>query len=190
MYKKAGIVVGIALIILAGVIYWTFGNKDEQTAEGETTPSASLVSTEEKPKPKPKPVETTPLEPIEQKEPVTQPVQPVEPVVVTPVEDKPQSVFSEVDAEALGKPIITRQEVMVVSKKKVLILDSEYGKNTGKQLAYTAELLSGDETMSLFLNGVAYESVKIGDKLKVDYNIYKNDKGVEFPVIMNVATVQ
>lgn len=188
MFKKAGIVVGIIIFLLAGVIYWFVGNMEKQDAEGIKNPSASFVE-KEKPVVETEVEKQEPQEPVQTENPQTQPNQDNQPIPPVQVVEQKQ-VFIEIDESALGNPIITRTEVMVVAKKKIVVMDSNYGQNDGKQMVYSLELLSGEEKISFFLNGVAYDSINVGDKLKVDYNVYKNNNGVSFPIIRNVETVQ
>lgn len=183
MFKKAGIVVGVTIILLACGIFWFVNNMDKEGAEGNPAPSVQekpnqqKVVTEQTNQSTQQPANQTGSTGSNQQ------VQPQ-----PSVEQK--QVFSILDESELGNPFITRSEVMVVAKKKLVLMDSNFGEDTDKQLVYAVDLLYGDKTMTLYLNGVAYKSLKVGDKLKVDYSIYKNDKGVEFPIINSVEQVQ
>jgi hypothetical protein len=184
--KKAGVVVGVTIILLAGILYWTAGNIKKGGAEGTKTPSAQISSSEalngvtEK---KITAIKATPKEPVKE----TAPVQPVVQPVIQPVIQK--HVFTELDESDLGSPIITRTEVMVVSSKKIILIDSNFGEKTDKQLVYCVDLLYGDGVLSFYLNGSSYKSLTVGNKLKVDYEVYKNNNGVSFPVIVSVETI-
>lgn len=100
------------------------------------------------------------------------------------------TTFSDISKDSLGEPITTKTEIMVVSDKRIQLMDGNYGTTKDKQLVYIADLLGGNETYHLYLNGSAYKSVDVGDKLKVKYSVYQNSTGVEFPVIMNVTTAE
>jgi lipopolysaccharide export system protein LptC len=178
MFKKAGIIVGIALIAVACIIYWLVGNKTKK-GEGVNTPSPSSVST-----PAPKVTSTstqqTPIEPS--KTPTVTPAQ----VAVSEIPVGSQ-VFQELDEVSLGLPTITSEEIMVVAKKKVILLDSNYGAKEGKQLVYSADLLGNNNNtrLSLYLNKTAYDGIAIGDRLQVKYSVFSNNVGVQFPVVIS-----
>lgn len=186
MNKKAGIIIGALFIIAVLFLNWMFnGNKEDNTkAEGSKPPSAYSV-TENKPVEKPK----TPQVP-------STPVKEDVPTEVTQVdtfdsnETTKKTAFKELEESDLGKPVISRTEVMVVSKKKVIVLDGDVATSESKQLVYAVDLLTGDETLSLYLNGVTFNELRVGDKLKVVYNVHKNDANVDFPVIMSVDRVE
>lgn len=189
MYKKAGIIVSIVFIVLAVVIYWTVANLDkEDKAEPKVeTPSKPKVMTEPTTV---KQTTTTTEKVVEKSEPnqkeVTVETKPVK-QELTKIPADSKKVFSELAESDLGDPEANRTEVMVVSKKKVMVLDTKYGTKEGKQLVFAVDLLYGDDTMSFTMNKVAYDDLSVGDKLKVDYSLYKNDKGVVFPAIVSVV---
>lgn len=180
--EKAGIVVGCLFIILALLTYWMFGNKPE-----EKTPVTKLVpEVTETAKPTTKP--TLPPSPTEGAAPITK----VEPVQSSGVLST--TVFSEFPADTLekelGEPIITNAEVMVVTNRKVTLLDYNAGTGTtdGKQLSYSLTLLSADNsrTLTAFMNASAFSGIAVGERLTVTYHIYKNANGVEFPLIVSI----
>ena len=47
---------------------------------------------------------------------------------------------------------------------------------------------NGDK-LTLFMMKSAYDSYHVGDKLNVVYQVYKNDVGSEFPVVLSVTSV-
>lgn len=185
MNKKAGILVGMVFIILVLVLNWMFnGNSETDTkAEGTKQPSAYSVNQDNTVKDE---ADKVPSTPVEEKPPTS--VQQVETFDSTKGEKK--KVFKEIEVSDLGKPVISRTEVMVVSKKKVIVLDGDAESSEGKQLVYAVDLLTGDETLSLYINGVTFEQLRVGDKLKVVYNVHKNDANVDFPVIMSVDRIE
>lgn len=182
MFKKAGIVVGVTIILIACLLYWWVGKMDDKKVE-EVTPTTEVTDittvTPSDPNTKTEVVEPLPVE--------TQPTVVETPTL--PVEEQKQ-VFSILDEGDLGEPLITRTEIMVVSKKKVVLMDSAFGTDGGKQLLYAVDLMYGEGLMTLYLNGVVYTTLNVGDKLQVDYKVFKNDKGVSFPTITSVDTVQ
>ncbi|MNP20368.1 hypothetical protein D3C76_1129370 [compost metagenome] len=106
---------------------------------------------------------------------------------MTSSNDKKQTTLEESD---LGTPIKELDEVMIISKKKIVLLDGTTIAN-GTQLAYCVDLTSNstNQTLSLYTNGVVYDSLKIGDKLKIKYSLYKNDSNVEFPIIISAEGI-
>lgn len=190
--KKAGIVVGVTIIILAVALYWVVGNMKKDRAEG-TTPSAQTLTNSKQTENKANTGGNKPDTTTQSNSVTTAPTQqsgnttttPVQPI--TPVQ---KQVFKELDESELGNPITVRTEIMVVSSKKIILMDSNFGENNGKQLVYCVDLIYGDGTLNFYLNGTTYQNLKVGDKLKVDYQVYKNNQGVSFPVIMSVDAVQ
>jgi hypothetical protein len=179
MFKKAGIIVGIAFIIVACIVYWLVGNITKNKGEGVNTPSPSSFST-------PTPTIAIPVTQQTQTEP---PKTSTDIPVKVPVKEIPEGsqVFKELDEVALGEPTTTREEIMVVAKKKVVLLDSNFGAKEGKQLVYTVDLLGNNNStrLSLYLNKTAYDGVTIGDRLQVKYSVFSNDVGVQFPVVIS-----
>lgn len=187
---KAGVVVGVAIILLALAIFWIANgvNKDK---EGENTASKAVESSEkaegvskattseEKP--------ATSQKKTEESKPSK--VQETPSKVATSASNGNTSagehVFSTIDYDDMGEPVKNRTEIMVISNKKVVLMDSSYGTTEGKQLVYAVDLLYGEGVMTLYMNGQSFEELKVGDKLKVEYDMYTNNKGVLFPVILN-----
>lgn len=168
--KKAGIVVGLTLILLAGVLFWVTSQiekKEGRAGEKQSSPAPSFIA--ESPK--------------ETRE-----------VNVKLSEDSGQDnrqesgkTFMEFVEEELGKPKASYTEIMVVSKKKVVLFDGSVGTKENKQLVYSVDLLGNNmNSFSLYLNKSAYDMLKVGDKLKVEYVIYENDVGTKFPAVISV----
>lgn len=196
MYKKAGIVVSLTIIAIACGIFWFVHSQESGEKEGVvTTPPSSNTETVKQPVTKQEVVGAveTPkvVEPVVVAQPVEKAVitQPVE-QPITDVSGVRDHVFYDVDPDSLGKAVSKHTEVMIVSKKKAVVLDGQYGKKENKQLVFVLELMYGNETMDFYLNGSAYQGINVGDKLKVDYEIHKNDVGVSFPVIMSVIKAE
>ncbi|MNV37154.1 hypothetical protein D3C71_1286630 [compost metagenome] len=184
LHQKAGIVIGVMLFVLAGVIYWFFGDKPK--AEEVSISSASSFPQETA---TPTPVVTTP--------PPAQ-IQEGKEGYVSTEGVVSKKIFKEVDENSLGDPANTVKEVMVVAKKKVVLMDSnafnvgeDYNKE-GKQLYYVVDVgaLSGTTKLSLYLNYSAYSSLNIGDKLSVTYKLYKNKSQIEFPLVISTEKLE
>lgn len=209
MARKAGIIIGLLVVTLAISLWFIFGDsKPETRAGGGKTPPASVVkkqpqssaNTSEQ-------VGTTSSTQVEEKteqvsdessnEQIKSQPQTVTTKEVTTTsqvnpsaEKKPKQEFLKIDEEGMGQSVISRSEVMVVAKKEVIVLDGAVGTKKSKQLVYAVQMLSGSDRFSLFLNGVVYKQVNVGEKLKVDYDVYRNDNGVDFPVVMNATVVK
>lgn len=207
MSKKAGIVVGIVIIVLAITIYVIavkVGGGTDQAPEKDIRTEQKDITSVENEQPKVEKQQVVVQEPKEEVQ-----VEPKKEVVVVekevPVKEekgKQQttagdgisstkvggSTFQDISSDSLGEPVTTKTEIMVVSAKRIQLMDGKYGTDEDKQLVYVADLLGGKETYHLYLNGSAYKGVKVGDKLKVKYSIYKNASGVEFPVIINALS--
>lgn len=167
--KKAGVVVGLTLILLAGVLFWVTSQmeKDDRAGEKRSSPAPSFVVEE--------PKETKTVD--------------VKPSADSSQDNRQESgkTFMEFAEEELGEPKATYTEIMVVSKKKVVLLDGSVGTKENKQLVYSVDLLGNNtNSFSLYLNKSAYDALKVGDKLKVEYLIYENDIGTKFPAVINV----
>ena len=97
--------------------------------------------------------------------------------------------FIEIDEDSLGD-YESQEEIVLVSKKKLVVLDNNSNKGY-KQLSYCIDLILNDGTvLSYFVPLTSYESIIVGDKVKVIYNIYKNDNGTKFPTILSVSRVE
>ena len=196
MYKKAGIVVGLVAMLLAGFIYWYSHSLDtEKAADVKTTPAASSTSTE-KTDPKPVPVSDTSKTNTGEVKDNSSPddssksynSKPASPVTVTmPEQDEQEQVFKELEEGDLGKPVATSTEILIVVKKKLVLMDGAYGTSENKQLVYAVDMLGNDNNtrLTLYLNQSAYAGVSLGDRLKVQYFTYKNSSGVKFPVVIS-----
>ncbi|HBG5344165.1 TPA: hypothetical protein KQG29_001529 [Clostridioides difficile] len=81
-------------------------------------------------------------------------------------------------------------EIMIVSKKKVMLADLDKSSKNGKQILFALELLNSDnETISLYVNQNIYNTISIGNKLNVLYSIYINDNGIKIPFINEVTKI-
>jgi hypothetical protein len=195
MYKKAGIVVGLVAMLLAGFIYWYSHSLDtKKAADVKTTPAASSTSME-KPEPKPVPVSQTTEKTTGEVKGNSSPddssksynSKPVSPVTGSITDQEQERVFKELEEGDLGKPVATSTEILIVVKKKLVLMDGAYGTTENKQLVYAVDMLGNDNStrLTLYLNQSAYSGVSLGDRLKVQYFTYKNASGVKFPVVIS-----
>lgn len=183
--KVKGTIFGVLVILLAIVVYWL-----SMIAVGEGNPSAPSFNS----------TGITTFSGNTQQQVIKHTVQNSQPssssnsstnLVVqtsTPTQQTQQSrVFSFVSSSSLGTPISTSTGIMVISSKSVMILDSNFGTKTGKQLAYTISMLYSSGVLRYFVSGDVFRSLSVGEKLKVTYDVYENNLGVTFPVVMNVS---
>lgn len=170
--KKAGIIVGITIVILALVIYWiATAVRSDREAGGIGDPPASFVS--------------------EGQQVVQTSGQPSSSTNNTGSNKNEEKVFMYFDDKSLGDPKDTKNEIMVVSKKKIVLMDAARGTREGKQLVYCVDLFGSDsEQISLYLNQTAYNSLDIGDKVRVKYLVYENNVGTKFPAVISAEKVE
>lgn len=96
----------------------------------------------------------------------------------------------EVPEDTVLNPTSVENEVMIVASKKVLLIDMEVGSNENKQMVYVLDMLSADsKKVSLYVNGVVYDDIKVGDALNIQYNKYVNKNGVEVPLVLQATKV-
>lgn len=187
MFKKAGIIVGVLIILLALGLNWFFGKDTKKVSEIDINqPNEQVIQEPVIESVVQQPV--TPPEVIEE-QPVVQ--TPQVPVNNTVHQQQTPTSMSEVDLTQLGNPIKEETEVVIISKKRVILLDSSPSSTTNKQLAYSLDLITGKNTqLNHFVSSTTYDAFNVGDKLKLTYNVYVNDNGVEFPTIMSVELVE
>lgn len=187
MHKKAGIVIGLVLVTLAIAIHFIFGVGKGDNPKNDPKPTQGTHATN------PPKVDTTPAPSLQQ--PVQQQTQQPQPQNQAPVsQDQPSKVFSEFTesefAKSLGEPKSSNKEIMTVSSKKVVLMDSDStaGSKTGKQLVFAVSLQGDNSDLKLtaYLNKDAYDTLNVGDKLTVDYEVYENVNKVKFPVIRGI----
>lgn len=187
MYKKAGLIIGVLIILVALGLNWFF-NKDGKEVSEIDIKQPNQTKVEE---PVKQPVVQ---QPIEQPQQVVQ--QPVVETTPQQVQNEPQQVvtkssLTEVDLTQLGNPVKEETEVVIISKKRVILLDSSPNSSSNKQLAYSLDLITGSNNqLNHFVSANTYEAFNVGDKLKLTYNVYRNVNGVEFPTIKSVELVQ
>lgn len=178
--KKGGIIVGLVILALAGIIYWL-------APVGEDANQEKPVVVEKVKAPVKQEVVQQPVKEVVKSETV---VKSQTEVVKNTEETKPlplyQNTFTEVSESSLGSPTYSSTELMVVSKKKMLVMDTAVGTDGGKQLLYAVEMIGGSTPVTLYLNGGAYSGLVLGDKLSITYTVYENIKGIKFPVVLGV----
>ncbi|HBE9444510.1 hypothetical protein [Clostridioides difficile] len=100
------------------------------------------------------------------------------------------SSIKEVSNDILQYFNAPKTEIMIVSKKKVMLADLDKSSKSGKQILFALELLNSDnETISLYVNQNIYNTISIGNKLNVLYSIYINDNGIKIPFLNEVTKI-
>jgi hypothetical protein len=72
-----------------------------------------------------------------------------------------------------------------------MMIDENTDSSEPKMLTYCFDVLTPENMkLTLFVTNVVYTQYNVGDMLKVNYQIYQNDKGIQFPLVLNVLSVQ
>lgn len=187
MYKKAGIILGVVIILVALGLNWFFNKDSKEVSDIDI----NQPNNEQSQPPVQQPVAQQPVE-QPQNQAQQQVVQNTPQTVPT---QQPQTNVStsllEVDLTQLGSPVKQETEVVIISKKRVILLDSSPNSLEGKQLVYSLDLITGNNTqLNHFVSATTYEAFNVGDKLKLTYNVYENINGVQFPTISSVELVE
>jgi len=182
--KKAGILVGSVLILLAVVIFWlskSLGSSSEPKTGGADAPPVSHTIA---PQPQTGEADAPSVSHMVASQPQSGGTD-------GNVVDAPSKTFLELDESQLGEPVLTKTEIFVVADKKVIVLDGAVGTKLNKQLVYSVGLLdsSNNAKFSLYLNKAGYDTLNIGDRVKVQYYVFKNDVGTEFPAVISAERV-
>lgn len=159
---KAGIIVGIGIIVIALVFFIIFGIKLNPDNEKDDT-KQNEVQTEQ--------VQTTQAQ--EQ-----QPVQ-------TNVQTTQNTQIIEVSDESFSS--LTKQEVqeIAVVSRKYIQCDSKM------QLFYTVDvILSNNQNVSYYVSEPGYAYLNVGDKVNVSYVVCTNANGAKFVLVNAVTTVE
>lgn len=194
--KKAGIVLGIFFIVIA-ILLCVFGlkfiNKEESqepnsgVTENISNSEINQPSVEQQPVIEQSPaVEQTPV--VEQP-PVVEQSPTVD--VVEKVITKEVSGVMTIDETGLGEPISTKEVIVHITNKRIMMIDENTDSSEPKMLTYCFDVLTPESMkLTLFVTNVVYTQYNVGDMLKVNYQIYQNDKGIQFPLVLNVLSVQ
>lgn len=199
--KKAGIILGIFFIVIA-ILLCVFGlkyiNKGEtQDPNTEVVENIDNSANTEVQNP---PVEQTPVieqQPIVEQTPVVQ--QPTTETqtqtpnveVVEKVITKEVSGVMTIDESGLGEPIMTKEVIVHITNKRIMMIDEDTDSTEPKMLTYCFDVLTPENMkLTLFVTNIVYTEYNVGDMLKVNYQVYQNNKGIQFPLVLNVTSVQ
>lgn len=197
--KKAGIILGVFFIVIA-ILLCVFGlkyiNKGEtQDPNTEVVENIDNSANTEVQNP---PVEQTPVieqQPIVEQTPVVQ--QPTTETqtpnveVVEKVITKEVSGVMTIDESGLGEPIMTKEVIVHITNKRIMMIDEDTDSTEPKMLTYCFDVLTPENMkLTLFVTNIVYTEYNVGDMLKVNYQVYQNNKGIQFPLVLNVTSVQ
>jgi cytoskeletal protein RodZ len=199
--KKHGIVLGFTVIFIALIIWWIsnliLSKKAENTLTvGTNQTSNKTVSKVEETKGKEDSTTVTPstsdtqstnsqttTNQVNDTQSTTNQTTSSDTTTTTANEGVVKKFFN-VNLSSLGEPTTHKANGVVTSKDLNLVQQK-----SGFQLQYFATItLEDGETLDAFLNETAFDSLNVLDKVVVDYKIYKNDSGIEFPLIISLAT--
>lgn len=186
--KKAGIIIGVVVVLIAVALFGISQVIENKNAVKLNNPSEVINEVdvnndkEHKNQNDNKSKEPQVVKPVES-------VRPLETVTEKTVE-KTVSAVSTINKNTLGEVFLEKEEIVVISAKRLVLVDEEYGSKSGKMLTYCFDVLTNDNTkLVLFMTAKSYENYNIGDKLMVRYDIYKNINDVIFPVVLSVSSV-
>jgi hypothetical protein len=191
--RKAGIILGIVFIIVA-IVVLIIGNK--VTRDKGNVSENPVVEQEEIKNEDKKGNITDDDEKIEEKEEENKPVleqnlQPAVKEVVTQVIDKDNTSVKTINSTALGDSSEIKEVISVISNKRILLIDEQIDAKDRKMLTYVFDVMTPDNSkMVVFVTKSVYDTFNVNDRLKVNYVTYKNDIGVEFPLVNFVSAVE
>lgn len=203
MYKRAAIILTVVILIITLLVFFIIGkvNKNQENLDDPSVNNSEVVQIEDNEETQntqnDKVSNTENIENTEEventnntesdgndSENVNNP-QIVEVVKeVSSVKTIDESALSELESSDVDEVIVR------IENKRLIMIDEDTDNYTGKMLSYCFDTTTpnGDK-LTLFMMKSAYDSYHVGDKLNVVYQVYKNDVGSEFPVVLSVTSV-
>lgn len=200
MYKRAAIILTVVILIITLLVFFIIGkvNKNQENLDDPSVNNSEVVQIEDNEETQntqnDKVSDTENTEEVENTnntesdgndpENVNNP-QIVEVVKeVSSVKTIDESALSELESSDVDEVIVR------IENKRLIMIDEDTDNYTGKMLSYCFDTTTpnGDK-LTLFMMKSAYDSYHVGDKLNVVYQVYKNDVGSEFPVVLSVTSV-
>ena len=200
MYKRAAIILTVVILIITLLVFFIIGkvNKNKENLDDPSVNNSEVVQIEDNEETQntqnDKVSNTENTEEVENtnntesddnnSENVNNP-QIVEVVKeVSSVKTIDESALSELESSDVDEVIVR------IENKRLIMIDEDTDNYTGKMLSYCFDTTTpnGDK-LTLFMMKSAYDSYHVGDKLNVVYQVYKNDVGSEFPVVLSVTSV-
>lgn len=180
--KKAGIILGIFFIVAALLVFFIstkISNKNE-VKENNSTP---IVSVDNENKKNNNDIQQSA---VVEEQPTPQVVTQVE----TKVVEREVSSVKTIKDNDLSNLKSTHDVVTVISNKRILLIDENTSGSDKKTLTYCFDVLTPDnQSLVLFVTKSVYDNYKVQDRLKVSYDVYTNDSGIEFPLVSSVTSV-
>ena len=207
--KKAGFIIGIMFFIVA-ILLCVFGlkmiNKEEvpevpntevvdNTQQGQQTQQPQVQPNGEGNQQVQQPTEQPNQQQTQQPQQPQQTQQPTQQqgttTVVEKVVTKEVSGVMTIDENSLGTPIATKDVIVRIINKRVMMIDEDTDSKNPKMLTYCFDVLTPDNMqLTLFVTHSVYTLYNVADMLQVSYQIYTNDNGIQFSLVLNVTTVQ
>lgn len=200
MYKRAAIILTVVILIITLLVFFIIGkvNKNQENLDDPSVNNSEVVQIEDNEETQntqnDKVSSTENTEEVENtnntesdgndSENINNP-QIVEVVKeVSSVKTIDESALSELESSDVDEVIVR------IENKRLIMIDEDTDNYTGKMLSYCFDTTTpnGDK-LTLFMMKSAYDSYHVGDKLNVVYQVYKNDVGSEFPVVLSVTSV-
>lgn len=200
MYKRAAIILTVVILIITLLVFFIIGkvNKSSENLDELSVNNSDVVQTEGNEETQnTQNDEVSNTENIEEaentnntesdgndSENINNP-QIVEVVKeVSSVKTIDESALSELESSDVDEVIVR------IENKRLIMIDEDTDNYTGKMLSYCFDTTTpnGDK-LTLFMMKSAYDNYHVGDKLNVVYQVYKNDVGSEFPVVLSVTSV-
>lgn len=200
MYKRAAIILTVVILIITLLVFFIIGkvNKNQENLDDPSVNNSEVVQIEDNEETQntqnDKVSNTENTEEIENtnnteldgndSENINNP-QIVEVVKeVSSVKTIDESALSELESSDVDEVIVR------IENKRLIMIDEDTDNYTGKMLSYCFDTTTpnGDK-LTLFMMKSAYDNYHVGDKLNVVYQVYKNDVGSEFPVVLSVTSV-
>lgn len=119
----------------------------------------------------------------------TQPAN-TEPTVIEKTVIKEISGVKTIEDSSLGNPVSEKSVVVRIINKRILLVDENTESMHPKMLTCCFDVLTPENNqIILFITQSVYNAYNINDLLTVKYNIYTNDKGIQFPLVIEVTGV-
>lgn len=200
MYKRAAIILTVVILIITLLVFFIIGkvNKNQENLDDPSVNNSEVVQIEDNEETQntqnDKVSNTENIEEVENinntesdgndSENVNN--QQIVEVVkeVSSVKTIDESALSELESSDVDEVIVR------IENKRLIMIDEDTDNYTGKMLSYCFDTTTpnGDK-LTLFMMKSAYDNYHVGDKLNVVYQVYKNDVGSEFPVVLSVTSV-
>ena len=190
--KKVGILFGVLFIVAAIVVFFISskaGSGEEVNTETQqgTTQTQVGVTQENREDKKNEKNEA----PVNNEQQPQQQVTAPQTTVVEKVITKEISAVKTLSETDLINSKGSQEVIAFISNKRIMLIDENPDGTDKKTLTYCFDVLTPDnKSLVLFVTKTVYEAYKVEDKLKVNYEIFTNDLGVEFPIVSVVTDIK